>query len=110
MAATTGAGTSPTIAIAGNSATGTVTLTTGSAVPAAADAIFTLTWPSPGTDGSPTSGYQYAPVCTFTSTGTAPGVTTNSSEAGPPAVATLTSPAAGLASSTAGYSWTYRCR
>ena len=110
VAATTGAGTSPTIAIAGNSATGTVTLTTGSAVPAAADAIFTLTWPSPGTDGSPTSGYQYAPVCTFTSTGTAPGVTTNSSVAGPPAVATLTSPAAGLASSTAGYSWTYLCR
>lgn len=110
VAAGTGAGTAPTIAIAGNSAAGTVTLTTGTSVPAAADPIFTLTWPSPGVSGAPTSGYQYAPVCTFTSLGTAPGTTTNTSVAGPPAVATLTSPAAGLASSTAGYSWSYACR
>jgi hypothetical protein len=110
VAAGTGAGTSPTIAISGNSAVGTVTLTTGSAVPAAADPIFTLTWPATGVSGAPTSGYQYAPVCTFTSTGTAPGVTTNTSSYGGPAVATLTSPAAGLASSTAGYSWNYSCR
>lgn len=109
LAAGTGAGTSPTVAITGNSVTGTVTVTTGSAVPAAADPIFTLTWPSPGTAGSPTSGWQYAPTCTFTSTGISPGVTTNSSVIGPPAVATLTSPAAGLTSSTGGYSWTYLC-
>jgi hypothetical protein len=109
VAAGTGAGTSPTIAIAGNSVTGTVTLRTGSAVPTAADPIFTLTWPSPGTAGSPTSGYQYAPTCVYTSTGVAPGVTVASSVIGPPAVATLTSPAAGLTSSTAGYSWTYLC-
>lgn len=109
VAAGTGAGTSPTIAIVGNSIQGTVTLTTGSAVPAAADPIFTLTWPSPGTAGSPTSGWQYAPTCTFVSTGVAPGVTTHSSVIGPPAVATLTSPAAGLTSSLAGYSWTYFC-
>ncbi|HUD76070.1 MAG TPA: hypothetical protein VMQ76_13440 [Terracidiphilus sp.] len=110
IAAGAGAGTSPTIAVTGNSVTGTVTLTTGSAVPAAADPIFTLTWPSPGTASAPTSGWQYAPSCTFTSTGTAPGVTTNSAVIGPPSVATLTSPAAGLASSTAGYAWTYLCK
>jgi hypothetical protein len=109
LAAGAGAGTSPTIAITGNSVTGTVTLTTGSAVPASASAIFTLTWPPPGTAGSPTSGFGYAPTCTFTSTGVAPGTTTNTSVVGPPAVATLTAPAAGLTSSTAGYSWTYTC-
>jgi hypothetical protein len=112
VAAGTGAGTAPTIAISGNSAVGTVTLTTGTAVPAAADPIFVLTWPAKGASGAPTSGYQYAPVCTFTSTGTAPGTTTNTSTSGAssPATATLTSPAAGLTSSTAGYSWTYSCR
>jgi hypothetical protein len=110
LAAGAGAGTSPTIAITGNSVSGTVTLTTGTAVPASASAIFTLTWPNLGTAGSPSSGFSYAPACTFTSTGTAPGVTTNTSSYGSShAVATLTSPAAGLASSTAGYSWTYVC-
>jgi hypothetical protein len=109
VAAGTGAGTSPTISASGTSTNGTVTLTTGSAVPAAADPIFTLTWPSPGTAGSKTSGFQYAPTCTFVSTGVSPGTTTNTSVKGPPAVATLTSPATGLTSSTAGYSWTYSC-
>lgn len=104
-----GAGTSPTIAISGNSVTGTVTLTTGSAVPAAADPVFTLTWPSPGTAGSPTSGFQYAATCTYTSTGTVTGAGTASSVIGPPVVATFTSLAAGLTSSTAGYQWTYLC-
>lgn len=110
LAAGTGAGTAPTIAFGtnSNSVSGTVNLTTGSSVPAAADPIFTLTWPSAGTAGSATTGFNYAPSCTFTSIGTAPGTTTNSSTSGP-AVATLTSPAAGLASSTAGYSWTYLC-
>ena len=109
LAAGTGAGTSPTVAIVGNSITGTVTVTTGSAVPVAADPIFTLTWPSPGTAGSASSGWAYAPTCTFTSTGISPGVTTNTAVAGPPAVARLTSPAAGLTSSTPGYAWTYLC-
>lgn len=108
-AAGLGAGTGPTLTVTGNSVTGTVTLTTGTSVPAAADPIFTLTWPSPGTAGSPTSGWNFAPTCTFTSTGTSPGTTTNSAVIGPPPVATLTSPAAGLSSSTAGYAWTYLC-
>lgn len=109
VAAGTGAGTGPTISITGNSVTGTVTLTTGTSVPAAADPIFTLTWPSPGTAGSPTSGFQYAPTCTYTSVGTVTGAGTASSVVGPPAVATFTSLAAGLTSSTAGYQWTYLC-
>lgn len=104
VAAGAGAGTAPTIALVGNGSSGTVTLTTGSAVPASASTIFTLTWPAVASGG-----FAYAPNCTITSVGTLPGPGTNASVAGPPAVDTFTSLAAGLTSSVSGYKWTYSC-
>jgi hypothetical protein len=104
VAAGAGSGTAPTIALVGSGSQGTVTLTTGTAVPASASTIFTLTWPA-----TTAGGFAYAPNCTITSVGTVAGPGTNASVVGPPAVDTFTSLSAGLASSTAGYKWTYSC-
>lgn len=106
VAAGTGAGTGPTIAVvAGSTGTaGSVTLTTGTA-PAASGIIFTLTWPSIALGG-----FQYAPVCTISSVGTrlyATGVTTTT--AGPPATAVLTASTVALTASVSGYKFSYSC-
>jgi hypothetical protein len=104
VAANTGAGTSPTIAIVGTGTSGNVTLTTGT-TPAASGIIFTLTWPSIALGG-----FQYAPACTFTSVGTrvyTSGVTTTT--AGPPATAVLTASSTALTASVSGYKFSYVC-
>jgi hypothetical protein len=101
-----GAGGSPTIAlVAGSTGTsGSVTLTTGT-TPTASAAIMTLTWPAIASGG-----FQYAPSCTITSTGTrayTSGVTTTT--AGPPATAVLTASATALTASVSGYVFNYTC-
>lgn len=103
VAASTGAGTSPTITVVGTGTAGKVTLTTGT-TPAASGAIFTLTWPSIAAGG-----FQYAPHCTITSLGTRPYTGTNAAVAGPPAVDTYTATATALTASVSGYQWSYSC-
>jgi hypothetical protein len=106
IAASTGAGTGPTIAVVSGSTaySGTVTLTTGTG-PAASAEIFALTFPTQAKGG-----FNYAPSCTFTSIGTPAytGVTTSSAGSGTP-TATYTATATALAASQAGYAWTYSC-
>ena len=103
VAASTGAGTSPTISIKGNAVSGTVTLTTGT-TPTASATIFTLTWPALAAGG-----FSYAPFCTITSIGSRAYTGTNASVAGPPAVDTYTATSTALTASVSGYVWTYHC-
>jgi hypothetical protein len=103
VAAGTGAGTAPTIAIKGNAEFGTVTLTTGT-TPTASGPIFTLTWVA-----ASSGGFSYAPFCSITSIGTKTYNGTNASVAGP-AVDTYTATATALTASVAGYVWNYSCR
>ena len=106
VAAGAGAGTGPTIAIVAGSTglAGNVTLTTGT-TPTASAAIFTLTWPAIASGG-----FQYAPACTFSSSGTRLYTTgTASSTAGPPATATLTASSTALTASVSGYQFSYSC-
>lgn len=104
VAASTGAGTSPTITVVGNGVTGVVTLTSGTS-PTASATIFTLTWPSIALGG-----FQYAPACTITSIGTRAYTGTNATVAGPPAVDTYTATGTALTASVSGYKWQYVCR
>jgi hypothetical protein len=110
VAAGSGAGTSPTIALSAgsNNSTGSVTLTTGTS-PSASAAIFTLTFAAPDYGG----GFPYAPACTFTSVGTAAYTSgTASSTAGSGTTGgtgVLTASATALTASKAGYKFTYSC-
>lgn len=104
VAASTGAGGSPTITVVGNGTSGVVTLTSGT-TPATTATIFTLTWPA-----ITAGGFQYAPTCTITSIGTRAYTGTNASVAGPPAVDTYTSTGVALTASVSGYKWQYTCR
>ena len=104
VAAGSGAGGSPTISIVGTGTSGFVTLTSGT-TPTASATIFTLTWPSVANGG-----FQYAPTCTITSTGTRAYTGTNASVAGPPAVDTYTATSTALTASVSGYKWKYVCR
>lgn len=104
VAASTGAGTSPTITVVGTGTSGVVTLTSGT-TPAATATIFTLTWPAIASGG-----FQYAPSCTITSIGTRAYTGTNASVVGPPAVDTYTSTSVALTASVSGYKWQYTCR
>lgn len=104
VAASTGAGTSPTISVVGTGTSGVVTLTTGT-TPTASATIFTLTWPAIASGG-----FQYAPNCTVTSIGTRAYTGTNATVAGPPAVDTYTATSSALTASVSGYKWAYTCR